>query len=157
MNPCPCGYLGDTRKSCRCTPESIARYQGKISGPLLDRIDMRVSVAALSTNEILRSDISESSAVIAERVAAARARQYARQQKNNADLSVKEIESVCAPEADAENLLHTAMTKLQWSARAYHRVLKLARTIADLAQTERISSAHIAEAIQYRRALSTHS
>ncbi|MEY4022260.1 MAG: hypothetical protein RI960_1272, partial [Pseudomonadota bacterium] len=157
MNPCPCGYLGDSRKNCRCTPESIARYQGKISGPLLDRIDMLVSVAALSTDEILRSEISESSAVIAERVTTARARQHTRQQKNNAALSVKEIESLCAPEADAENLLRAAMNKLQWSARAYHRVLKLARTIADLAHTEQISSAHIAEAIQYRRALSTHS
>lgn len=157
MNPCPCGYLGDTRKSCRCTPESIARYQGKISGPLLDRIDMLVSVATLSTDEILRSDVSESSAVIAERVTSARARQHARQQKNNAALSVKEIESLCVPEADAENLLRAAMNKLQWSARAYHRVLKLARTIADLAHTEQITSAHIAEAIQYRRALSTQS
>ena len=151
MNPCPCGYLGDAHKSCRCTPESIARYQGKISGPLLDRIDMLVSVAALSTDEILRSEVSESSSVIAERVTTARARQHARQQKNNVALSVKEIESLCVPEADAENLLRAAMNKLQWSARAYHRVLKLARTIADLAQTEHISSTHIAEAIQYRR------
>ena len=157
MNPCPCGYLGDTTRSCRCTPESIARYQGKISGPLLDRIDMLVPVAALSTDDILRTEIGEPSALIAERVRKARARQHARQQKNNTQLSVKEIDSLCTPAADAESLLRSAMNKLQWSARAYHRVLKLARTIADLAQEDAITAAHVAEAIQYRRALSTQS
>lgn len=157
MNPCPCGYLGDANRTCRCTPDSIARYQGKISGPLLDRIDMLVPVAALSTDDILRSDTGEPSAVIAERVSYARTKQYARQQKNNTELSVKEIDRFCAPAADAESLLRSAMNKLQWSARAYHRVLKLARTIADLAHEDCITAGHVAEAIQYRRALSTHS
>lgn len=156
MNPCPCGYLGDTNRSCRCTPESIARYQGKISGPLLDRIDMLVPVAALSTDDILRSDTGEPSAVIAQRVINARAIQRARQEKNNTELSVKEIDHFCAPDTEAEGLLRSAMNKLQWSARAYHRVLKLARTIADLAHNESITATHVAEAIQYRRALSTH-
>lgn len=156
MNPCPCGYLGDTNRSCRCTPESIARYQGKISGPLLDRIDMLVPVAALSTDDILRSDTGEPSAVIAQRVINARAIQHARQEKNNTELSVKEIDHFCAPDTEAEGLLRSAMNKLRWSARAYHRVLKLARTIADLAHNESITAIHVAEAIQYWRALSTH-
>ena len=156
MNPCPCGYLGDAHRSCRCTPESIARYQGKISGPLLDRIDMLVTVSALSTDEILGAEVSEASAIIAERVSLARSKQHARQHKNNAELTVKEIESLCSPDATAESLLRAAMNKLQWSARAYHRVLKLARTIADLAHDEIITGPHVAEAIQYRRALSSH-
>jgi magnesium chelatase family protein len=116
---------------------------------------MLVPVAALSTDDILRSDTGEPSAAIAQRVFNARAIQRARQEKNNTELSVKEIDHFCAPNTEAEGLLRSAMNKLQWSARAYHRVLKLARTIADLAHNESITATHVAEAIQYRRALST--
>ena len=153
MNPCPCGYLGHATRACRCTPASIARYQGKISGPLADRIDMLVPVSALSSDELTQSAPGEASAVIAERVLRARERQWARQQKNNAALSVSELESLSDLEASAQSLMRAAMDRLQWSARAYHRVLKLSRTIADLAGSRHIATAHVAEAIQYRRAL----
>jgi magnesium chelatase family protein len=156
MNPCPCGYLGDTNRSCRCTPDAIARYQGKISGPLMDRIDMQIQVAALTTEELLSTATGEASAVIAQRVASARERQEMRQQKTNARLSVQEIDEWCRPEAAAESLLRTAIDRLKWSARAYHRVLRLARTIADLADNPTVSAAHVSEAIQYRRALSAN-
>lgn len=153
MNPCPCGYLGHATRACRCTPDSIARYQGKISGPLADRIDMLVPVAALSSDELTQSAPGETSAAIAERVLRARETQWARQQKTNAALSVRELESLGDLDTDAQALMRAAIDKLQWSARAYHRVIKLARTIADLAGSGPIAAAHVAEAIQYRRAL----
>jgi magnesium chelatase family protein len=153
MNPCPCGYLGDAMRACRCTPDGIARYQGKISGPLADRIDMQIQVAALKTDELLSSTPGESSVVIARRVASARERQQRRQHKANALLTVQEIEQWCRAEVAAESLLRTAIDRLNWSARAYHRVLRLARTIADLASAETIDASHVSEAIQYRRAL----
>jgi magnesium chelatase family protein len=156
MNPCPCGYLGDASRACRCTPDGVARYQGKISGPLMDRIDMQIQVAALSTDELLSTAPGETSAVIAQRVASARERQLVRQQKANARLSVQEIDAWCQPEATADSLLRTAIDRLNWSARAYHRVLRLARTIADLADSPTVSAAHVSEAIQYRRALSAN-
>ncbi len=153
MNPCPCGYLGHPTRACRCTPDGIARYQGKISGPLLDRIDLQIQVGALRPEELVGCAPGEPSAAIAERVALARARQQTRQDKANAHLSVTEIDALCKPDAAAEQLLRAAMTRLNWSARAYHRVLKVARTIADLQGVAPISAAHVAEAIQYRRAL----
>lgn len=153
MNPCPCGFLGHRDKACRCTPDQVARYQGKISGPLLDRIDMQIQVGALAHEEMLQQANGESSACIAERVARSFSLQHERQHKSNHLLSTSEIDLHCKPDAEAEDLLRTAMTRLNWSARAYHRVLKVARTIADLAQAPVISKAHIAEAIQYRRAL----
>lgn len=156
MNPCPCGYLGDTTRACRCTPDAIARYQGKISGPLMDRIDMQIQVAALTTEELMSTAPGEASALIAQRVASARERQQVRQQKANARLSVQEIDEWCRPEASAESLLRTAIDRLNWSALAYHRVLRLARTIADLSGTPTVDAAHVSEAIQYRRALSTN-
>ena len=155
MNPCPCGYLGDVMRTCRCTPDGIARYQGKISGPLADRIDMQIQVAALKTDELLSGKPGESSADIARRVASARERQLLRQHKSNALLTVQEIEQWCRAEAAAESLLRTAIERLNWSARAYHRVLRLARTIADLACAPTIDASHVSEAIQYRRALCT--
>jgi magnesium chelatase family protein len=153
MNPCPCGYLSHPQRACRCTPDAIARYQGRISGPLLDRIDMQLTVPAMSTAEMLDAPPGESSANIAHRVAVARERQIARQQTSNALLSSNQIDHHCQPDAGAATLLRAAIERLHWSARAYHRVLKIARTIADLENSTHISSAHAAEAIQYRRAL----
>ncbi len=153
MNPCPCGYAGQASGKCRCTPDVIARYQGKISGPLLDRIDMQIQVAALPHEELLQQSQGESSATIAARVAKAHACQQQRQDKANSQLSVTEIEHHCRPDASGDTLLRQALARLNWSARTYHRVLKVARTIADLDDVPQISSPHIAEAIQYRRAL----
>lgn len=153
MNPCPCGYLGHTTRACRCTPDAIARYQGKISGPLLDRIDIQIQVAALTQQELVCAPPGEASAAIAARVDKARERQQQRQHKANARLTVAEIDALCQPDGPAEQLLRAAMTRLNWSARAYHRVLKVARTIADLSGAAQIGASDIAEAIQYRRAL----
>ena len=153
MNPCPCGYLSHPHRTCRCTPDAIARYQGRISGPLLDRIDLQLTVPAMSTAEMLDAPTGESSANIARRVALARERQIVRQQSPNALLSSNQIDHHCQPDAAAATLLRAAIERLHWSARAYHRVLKIARTIADLENSTHISSAHAAEAIQYRRAL----
>lgn len=156
MNPCPCGYAGHPSGRCHCTPDQVARYQGKISGPLLDRIDMQVQVAALPQDELMRQADGESSAVVADRVACAWERQLRRQGKGNHALSAAEIDEHCRADARAEELLRAAMTRLQWSARAYHRVLKLARTIADLAEADGIGPQHVAEAVQYRRGLREH-
>ncbi len=153
MNPCPCGYLGHPRRECRCTPDAIARYQGRISGPLLDRIDMQMIVPAMAADAMLAPPDGESSAAIALRVAEARSRQLDRQQKPNALLSAGDIETYCQRSSEADALLRRAIEKLHWSARACHRVLKLARTIADLAGAPLIEAPHAAEAIQYRRAL----
>jgi magnesium chelatase family protein len=157
MNPCPCGYLSHPQRACRCTPDAIARYQGRISGPLLDRIDMQLTVPAMSTAEMLDAPAGESSADIARRVALAHERQIARQQTPNALLESSQIDHHCQPDPAASTLLRAAIERLHWSARAYHRVLKIARTIADLDGSTQINSAHAAEAIQYRRALQTPS
>jgi len=152
MNPCPCGYLGHSSNKCRCTPDLIARYQGKISGPLLDRIDMQIQVGALAHDDLQQAS-GESSSQVARRVTHAAASQLERQGKPNNQLAGLEIEQQCKPDAPGEQLLRNAMTRLNWSARSYHRVLKVARTIADLADEATISQQHVAEAIQYRRAL----
>lgn len=156
MNPCPCGYLGHAANRCRCTPDLIARYQDKISGPLLDRIDMQIQVGALPHDELLKQADGEPTRAIAARVERAFDTQLQRQGKGNHALSTSEIDAHCKPDAAGEQLLRTAMTRLNWSARAYHRVLKVARTIADMAGTQTIGQAHVAEAIQYRRALREH-
>jgi magnesium chelatase family protein len=153
MNPCPCGYLGHAANKCRCTPDQVARYQDRISGPLLDRIDMQIQVGALAHADLHRQADGEPSAAIAARVAQAHARQLQRQGKPNHLLATAELDALCRPDAAGEQLLRTAMTRLDWSARAYHRVLKVARTIADLGAAAAIGQAHVAEAIQYRRAL----
>jgi magnesium chelatase family protein len=151
MNPCPCGYLGHYSGRCRCTPEQVARYRNRISGPLMDRIDLHIEVPAVPESDLASRQSGESSAQIRERVAAARERQMRRQDKPNALLGVKQIEALCAPDAEGERLARSALTRLGLSARAYHRVLKVARTIADLAGAEGVRAAHVAEAIQYRR------
>ena len=155
MNPCPCGYLGHSANKCRCSAEAVLRYQNRISGPLLDRIDMQVNVAALPPADLMQNtaNAGEPSEVIALRVARAFQQQHERAGKCNHLLSPLEMQRDCQPDAVAGQLLQSAMERLQWSARSYHRVLKVARTIADLAGAQMISHEHVAEAIQYRRAL----
>ena len=156
MNPCPCGYLGAfaaTSRHCRCTPDAVARYQGKLSGPLLDRIDLQVEVPAVKPIELMGAADGEASAVIAARVCVARQRQQARQGRTNADLPVADLEAHCRLDRDARELLQRAAERLGWSGRGLHRVQKLARTIADLAGAEHIGAAHVAEAMQWRRGL----
>ncbi|HEY7675335.1 MAG TPA: YifB family Mg chelatase-like AAA ATPase [Burkholderiales bacterium] len=153
MNPCACGFLGHPRKRCRCTPDQVSRYRGKISGPLLDRIDLHFEVPSLGEEDLTQALAGESSARVRERVALARERQNARQGKLNRDLTVKQVEQFCGLDEPSRRLLRQAMERLHLSARAYHRVRKIARTIADLAGNDGIASAQIAEAIQYRREL----
>lgn len=151
MNPCPCGYLGHYSGRCRCTPDQVARYRSRISGPLLDRIDLQIEVPAMKEDELTRGGDGESSATVRARTEAARKRALARQGLPNARLAVREIDRHCAPDAPGEALLKQAIPRLGLSARAYHRILRVARTIADLAGENSISGNHVAEAIQYRR------
>jgi len=153
MNPCPCGYYGHKTTACRCTPEMVARYQDRISGPLLDRIDMRVEVGSLTEHELMELPDGEPTRYIAERVLRAHDRALTRQGKPNDGLQAGEIERICKPEGQVKQLLHAASVRLGWSARAYHRVLKVSRSIADLEGSEELATAHVAEAIQYRRSL----
>ena len=151
MNPCPCGYLGHPAGKCRCTPDQISRYRHRLSGPLLDRIDIQIEVPALSHDDLLGQADGESTAQIQHRVACARERQIARQGKANTTLSSSETERHCVLDKTASGLLRQAISRLHLSARAYHRILKVARSIADLANQADITSLHIGEAIQYRR------
>jgi magnesium chelatase family protein len=151
MNPCPCGYLGHYSGRCRCTPDQVLRYRRKISGPLLDRIDIQMEVPTVPSEELARAQGGETSSAIRTRVMSARERMRLRQGKENAQLTTAEIDAHCAPDAAGSALLNQATGRLGLSARGYHRILKLARTIADLAHADRIAAAHIAEAIQYRR------
>jgi magnesium chelatase family protein len=153
MNPCPCGHFGNPIKACRCTPEQVTRYQGRLSGPLLDRVDVQVEVPVLPPEVLANSPDGESSEVVAQRVLAARERQLARQGRLNAELAGPLLDEFAQADAAAMSFLQTACARLGWSGRAFHRVLKLARTIADLAGSERIAPAHMAEAIQYRRVM----
>jgi magnesium chelatase family protein len=151
MNPCACGHLGDPSGRCRCTPDQVARYRGKVSGPLLDRIDLKIEVPRPRESEMMDAAEAESSAAVRIRVCAARERQAVRQGKPNAWLQPRETTRYCGIDREAENLLKQAIARLALSARGYHRVLRVARSIADLDACGGIASAHIAEAIQYRR------
>jgi len=153
MNPCPCGYLSSTTQACRCSPEQVQRYRNKISGPLLDRIDMHIEVPSLAASQLADFDpqLEESSVKVQERVLQARVQQHKRSPHPNAKLTTREIVDFCKLDKPAEQLLTKAMEKLGISARAYHRILKVARTIADLDNSESIQSPHIAEAIQFRK------
>ena len=153
MNPCPCGHLGSPLRACRCTPDVIARYQGRLSGPLLDRIDLQVEVPAVAPDALAAAAAGETSEVVAARVALARARQLARQGCRNADLAGDALDQHCLTDAAAGKFLQSAATKLGWSARSFHRVLRTARSVADLEGAKVLQVTHIAEAIQYRRVL----
>ena len=152
LNPCPCGHFGSSSKQCSCSSEQIKRYQMRISGPLLDRIDLVVNVREIASAEMLQQQPEgATSAEIRASVAAARTRQIQRQGKSNSHLGAKETERFCAPSAAQKQMLSQAISKLALSMRAYHRVLRLARSIADLEASDSISDGHIREAIAYRR------
>jgi magnesium chelatase family protein len=154
MNPCPCGYLGAAKHECRCSPTQIQRYRARISGPLLDRIDLHVEAPALSIQELRSAEPGEPSASLRTRIQTARDRQTARfkgtRTTANARMTHAQIRTHCVLDASLGDLLQRAMEELHLSARAYDRILKVARTIADLAGVERIAANHLLEAIQYR-------
>jgi magnesium chelatase family protein len=155
MNPCPCGYFGDTLRQCTCAPAAISSYQKRISGPLLDRIDIHLKVPRVDYQKLSEKRAGETSETIRERVEAARQLQIQRfagtKLVSNADMSPKEIRQYCVLDAAGEGLMKTAMRQLRLTARGYHRVLKLARTIADLSGEATIKTEHLAEALQYRQ------
>jgi magnesium chelatase family protein len=156
MYPCPCGYAGDPEKACTCSHQTVTRYQKRISGPMLDRIDIHIEVPRVDFEKLSDNRRGEASDEIRARVEKARQRQRARFAgldngvMTNADMRVAEVRQFCELDDAGQQLIKAAMTQLQLSARAYHRILKLARTIADLAGEESIQSTHLAEALQYR-------
>jgi len=152
MNPCPCGYWGDIQNNCRCTSEQVQRYQNKLSGPFLDRIDMHIEVPALSHKDLQQhSDSIENSFAVKKRVISAQKKQKSRRNHCNAHLTNKEIEEDCHLSEKNMKVLEKTMTKMHLSARAYHRILKLARTIADLENSDNIQLHHLTESIGYRK------
>jgi magnesium chelatase family protein len=155
MNPCPCGHFGNPLKTCRCTPDQVARYQSRLSGPLLDRIDVQVEVPMVTPDVLAQSPQGEASEQVRQRVVRARDRQRQRQGVLNAELTPTLLEQHAQAEAPAMVFLQSACSRLGWSGRAFHRVLKLARTIADLNGADSVAQSHVAEAIQYRRVLQT--
>ena len=154
MNPCPCGYYGSKNRACRCTPNEIRRYLDRISGPLLDRIDIQMEVDAVPVSEIQQSGDAEPSSSVAERVREARTVQLNRYRgtglHSNAQLKNQEIRRYCRMTSEAEQLLRAAVESMHMSMRAHQRILKVARTIADLDHQETIQAQHLAEAVQYR-------
>jgi magnesium chelatase family protein len=153
MNPCACGYHGHPLRACRCTPEGVARYQGRISGPLLDRIDLQVEVPAVAPDTLAAASAGEASAVIAARVAAAQARQRERQGGLNAQLAGDDLDVHSRIDSATSRFMQASAARLGWSARSFHRVLRIARSVADLAGERDITSRDVAEAIQHRRVL----
>jgi len=155
MNPCPCGYYGDPRRECRCSPLQIQRYRNRISGPLLDRIDLHVEVPAVRYNELAGLERGEPSAAIRERVVAARRLQQERFSDSpgvhcNAAMRARDVQRFARPDADGQEVLRMAVSELHLSARSYDRILKVARTIADLEGSAGVAARHVSEAIQYR-------
>lgn len=150
MNPCPCGYFGDPVHECSCSDYAIARYRGRVSGPMLDRIDLHVEVPRISTEELQSTQAGESSTTIRTRVDHARELQMQRRLKMNADLSVNEIEEDCALGEAESKLLEMAQKRLNFSPRSYHRILRVARTIADLDGSSMINSRHLTESLAFR-------
>ncbi|HEX2542474.1 MAG TPA: ATP-binding protein [Caldimonas sp.] len=153
MNPCPCGQLGHPDASCRCTPDAVLRYQGRISGPLLDRIDIRVEVPAVDPRRLASAADGEASATVARRVRAAHDVALQRQGTANGELAGEALDRHCHLEPAPAGFLQTAAARLGWSARSFHRVLRVARTVADLEGSAGILVGHVAEAVQYRRGL----
>jgi magnesium chelatase family protein len=154
VHACPCGYYGDAQKPCTCAPAVITKYQKRISGPMLDRIDIHVEVPRVDYEKLSSDRLGESSSSIRERVQAARERQRVRFEGTdivcNSDMRVAEVHQFCKLDEAGDSLVRAAMSQLNLSARGYHRVLKLARTIADLVGNDQIQSVHLAEALQYR-------
>jgi magnesium chelatase family protein len=155
MNPCPCGYYGDPVKECKCTMSEITKYQKRISGPLLDRMDIFIEIPRVEYEKLTGDTNSESSGTVRDRINYARQIQQNRFDNSriscNNDMTPIEVKEFCKTEPDAQSLLRTAMKQLNLTARAFHRILKLARTIGDLENTEYIKAHHIAEALQYRQ------
>ena len=149
-NPCPCGYLGHATKMCKCTPDKISRYQSKLSGPLLDRIDVHLQLHAVG-KDYLNAEKAETSAVVRERVKACRARQYARQGALNAHLNDAQVQAFCLLDEDSQQVLNQVMTRFSWSARVSYKVLKVARTIADMKEHDSIQREDLTEAIMCRQ------
>ena len=154
MYPCPCGWFNDPQKACGCVPAVVAKYQKRISGPMLDRIDIHIEVPRLDYEKLSGDRLGETSESIRKRVQAARDVQNQRF-VDTPDMRVGEIRQFCKLQDEGQSLMRAAMSQMNLSARAYHRILKLARTIADLAGSEEIQSTHLAEALQYRPKLMT--
>ena len=155
MNPCPCGYFGDLKRECRCGPLQVQRYRQRISGPLLDRIDLHIEVPAVEYRDISSTRTEENSAAIRERVQRAREKQQTRFRSDakvncNARMGPRQIKRHCQLTDESQELIRVAMTELNLSARAYDRILKVSRTVADLASSDAINPEHVSEAIQYR-------